>query len=232
VPGFFWSQKGRANYNHTHHTQFDTYDAAIPEYQKNSAIVIAVGALGIANLPTLLPRDNLRAPEQGFGGRRLGVSLADDMTIDEVTEDGLAAKIGLKKGDKIVKVGDQAVADSGEMRSAFMDGPAKTKVTVVRDGAEVAFDVEFPPEPPGGGAARRIGVRLGEGLTIDVVTPGSAADTAGLVSGDKIVKIGDTALSDPSELGPALFQAEGTVKVVVLREGKETTVNLAVPERP
>jgi len=43
VPGFFWSQRGRANYNHTHHTQFDTYDAAIPEYQKNSSIVIAVG---------------------------------------------------------------------------------------------------------------------------------------------------------------------------------------------
>ena len=232
VPGFFWSQKGRANYNHTHHTQFDTFDAAIPEYQKNSSIVIAVGALGIANLPELLPRENLRAPEQGFGGRRLGVQLADDMTIDEVTEDGLAAKIGLKKGDKIVKIGDQPVADSGEMRSAFMDGPAKTKVTVVRDGAEVAFDVEFPPEPPGGGATRRIGVRLGEGLTIDVVTPGSAADTAGLVAGDKIVKIGDTPVEDVSDLGPALFQAEGTVKVVVMREGKETTVNLAVPERP
>ena len=56
VPGFFWSQKGRANYNHTHHTQFDTYEQAIPEYQRNSAVVIAVGALGIANLPTLLSR--------------------------------------------------------------------------------------------------------------------------------------------------------------------------------
>ncbi len=232
VPGFFWSQKGSANYNHTHHTQFDTFDAAIPQYEKNSSIVIAVGALGIANLPGLLPRDNLRAPEQGFGGRRLGVQMADDMTIDEVTEDGLAAKIGLKKGDKIVKIGDQAVADSGEMRTAYMEGPAKTKVTVVRDGKEQTFDVEFPPEPPGGNATRRIGVRLGEGLTIDVVTPGSAADTAGLVSGDKIVKIGDTPVADPSELGPALFQAEGTVKVVVMRDGKEKTVNLAVPERP
>ncbi len=233
VPGFFWSQKGKANYNHTHHTQFDTYDAAIPEYQKNSAIVIAVGALGIANLPDLLPRDNLRAPDQGGGGRRLGVSLADDMTIDEVTEDGLGAKIGLKKGDRIIKVGDQAVADNGEMRTAFQDGPAKTKVVVLRDGAEVPFEVEFPADSgPGGGIGRRLGARLGEGLTLDVVTPGSAADQAGLAAGDKIVRVGDTAVEDMSDLGPALFQAEGAVKIVVLRDGKERTVTLTLPERP
>ena len=36
APGFFWGQSGKAVYNHTHHTQFDTYDAAIPEYQRHS----------------------------------------------------------------------------------------------------------------------------------------------------------------------------------------------------
>ena len=55
VPGFFWGQRGgKADYNHTHHTQFDTYDAAIPEYQKHSSIVIAIGLYGIANLDHLL----------------------------------------------------------------------------------------------------------------------------------------------------------------------------------
>ena len=42
VPGFFWDQAGRANYTHTHHTQYDTYDSAIPEYQRHSAVVAAV----------------------------------------------------------------------------------------------------------------------------------------------------------------------------------------------
>src|SRR4029078_9217538 len=45
VPGFFWSQKGRANYNHTHHTQFDTYDAALPEYPRDSALALALRRL-------------------------------------------------------------------------------------------------------------------------------------------------------------------------------------------
>jgi membrane-associated protease RseP (regulator of RpoE activity) len=232
VPGFFWSQKGRANYNHTHHTQFDTFDAAIPDYQKNSSIVIAVGALGIANLPALLSRENLRAPDGG-GGRRLGVELADDMTIEEVLEDGLAAKIGLLKGDRLLKVGDRPFVDRDDMRTAMREAPVKTKIVVLRDAKEVEFPIEFPPDAgPAGGIGRRLGVRFGDGLTIDVVTPGSAADQAGLAAGDRIVKVGETAVEGPADLGPALPAAGGDAKVVVLRDGKETVVTLAVPERP
>lgn len=60
VPGFFWKQAGRATYRTTHHTQFDTYDSVVPEYQKHSSIVIAIGALGTANLDHLLPRDGVQ----------------------------------------------------------------------------------------------------------------------------------------------------------------------------
>jgi hypothetical protein len=233
VPGFFWSQRGRANYNHTHHTQFDTYDAAIPEYQKNSAIVIAVGALGIANLPELLSRENLRAPMNFGGGRRLGVQLSDNLTIDEVVEDGLAAKAGLLVGDRLLKIGDQPIADSDEMRSELMNGPAKTKVVVLRNGKEIDVPIEFPPDAgPGGAFGRRLGMRFGEGLTIEVVTPGAAADTAGLAAGDKIVKVGDKAVGDPRELFQELAELSGDVKLTVVREGKEVAVKLALPERP
>lgn len=60
VPGFFWNQTGRATYRTTHHTQFDTFDTVVPEYQKHSSIVIALGALGTANLDHLLPRDGVQ----------------------------------------------------------------------------------------------------------------------------------------------------------------------------
>ncbi len=231
VPGFFWNQKGRANYNHTHHTQFDTFDAAVPEYEKNSSIVIAVGALGIANLPDLLSRENLRAPEGG--GRRLGVDLADDMTIDEVRDGGIAAKIGLLKGDRLLKIGDRAVADTDELRTALREAPATTKVVVLRNAKELAIPVELPPDGGAGGAvARRLGVRLGDGLTIDVVTPGGPADQAGVAAGDRIVKVGDTAVDAPADLAQALAPAAGSVKFLVLRDGKETAVTLSLPERP
>ena len=59
VPGFFWMQRGRAVYRTTHHTQYDTYESIVSEYQEHSSIVIAVGALGTANLDHLLPRDGI-----------------------------------------------------------------------------------------------------------------------------------------------------------------------------
>ena len=60
VPGFFWNQSGRATYRTTHHTQYDTFETVVPEYQKHSALVIAVGALGTANLDHLLSRDGIQ----------------------------------------------------------------------------------------------------------------------------------------------------------------------------
>ncbi len=74
VPGFFWRQAGKARYQHTHHTQFDTYDQAVPEYQKHSSLVIALGAFGIANLDHLLSREKLRARAGWAGWAAVGGS--------------------------------------------------------------------------------------------------------------------------------------------------------------
>jgi len=60
IPGFFWRQRGRAVYRQTHHTQYDTYESIVPEYQEHSSIVIAIGAYGIANLDSLVPRANVQ----------------------------------------------------------------------------------------------------------------------------------------------------------------------------
>jgi Zn-dependent M28 family amino/carboxypeptidase len=53
VPGFFWRQSGRVDYEHQHHTQYDTFDVAVPEYQEHSALIVALTAYGVANLPQL-----------------------------------------------------------------------------------------------------------------------------------------------------------------------------------
>ena len=55
VPGFNFDQISRG-YNHTHHSQTDTYDKAVAGDLKQAAAVMAVTAYELANLPDLLPR--------------------------------------------------------------------------------------------------------------------------------------------------------------------------------
>ena len=55
VPGFNFDQISRG-YNHTHHSQSDTYDKAVPGDLKQASAVMAITSWELANLPELLPR--------------------------------------------------------------------------------------------------------------------------------------------------------------------------------
>jgi carboxypeptidase Q len=152
VPGFFWDQGGRANYTRTHHTQYDTYDAAIPEYQRHTAMVVAIAALGIANLPEKLDRTGMRArsaPEAGRGPRRrLGITPGeDDLTIAEVQEDSVAARAGLQRGDLILKIDGREVKDLFGLRDLLADGGPEKTLLVRRAGREITIPVRFEDAP-------------------------------------------------------------------------------------
>jgi carboxypeptidase Q len=55
VPGWNFDQESRG-YNHTHHSQVDTYDHAVASDLIQASAVMAATAFELANLPTLLPR--------------------------------------------------------------------------------------------------------------------------------------------------------------------------------
>lgn len=59
VPGWNYDQESRG-YNHTHHSQVDTYDHAVPSDLRQASAVMAVTAFELANLPVLLPRGPTR----------------------------------------------------------------------------------------------------------------------------------------------------------------------------
>jgi predicted metalloprotease with PDZ domain len=70
------------------------------------------------------------------------------------------------------------------------------------------------------------------GVRVTNVEPGSAADAAGVLAGDILVRVGDIAVTDPSfgERYRARYRtSEGTsLPVVVRRDGRETTLQMAV----
>jgi len=55
IPGFNFDQESRG-YNHTHHSQSDSFDKAVVGDLWQAAAVLAVTAYELANLPQLLPR--------------------------------------------------------------------------------------------------------------------------------------------------------------------------------
>lgn len=130
VPGFFWQQNGDTSYGYIHHTQHDLIDEVVPEYQHASARSIAAGAWRIANMEPSIPRENLPQGRSGGGNRKaLGVFLSEDgVTIEELVNDGLAKKAGLKKGDKILSIGNKKVANQGDLRRALRSAGDSEKV--------------------------------------------------------------------------------------------------------
>ena len=151
VPGFFWTQEGRADWRRGIHTQFDTFDLVIPEYLEHSTTVIALAALGMADLDHLLSREGMLQEggdrRRGGGGRRLGVML-DENVISEVVPDSPAAKAGLKSGDKIVKIDDEDVTDRRSLMRGLFSGEAKKKIVFERDGKRQQVTIEWPSQRP------------------------------------------------------------------------------------
>ena len=145
VPGFYWIQSGRAKYPFGHHTQSDTLALAIPEYQRHTSIVVAVGALRIADLAELLPRENLTAAGTPRNRRLLGVQLdPDEMTITQLIDGGAAEKAGLKIGDKLLKLNGSVLDDMKALSQVIQGAPKESKVIVRRDGKDLELPVTLP----------------------------------------------------------------------------------------
>lgn len=72
-------------------------------------------------------------------------------------------------------------------------------------------------------------------VVVDHVEPGSPAESAGLKSGDLLVKLGDTAVHNTIDVERALLDRKGgeTVPVVMRRQQRETSAELALaaPDR-
>jgi carboxypeptidase Q len=232
VPGFFWTQKGKHIYRYTHHTQHDNFDQAVAEYQRRSTIVIATGALGIANLDELLNRENMRAPRRQR--KVLGVQLADGMTIDSVSPGSIAARAGFKAGDKFVSGNGQGIKNINDLRAIIQAATGKTVFVIERSGAKKNLVAEFPgrQQRNGPSAGRRtLGVTL-DGMAIASVSKGSVAEKAGLKVGDRFIKGSGKPINSIEDLRSIIQAARGSASFVVVRGDKEITLTAEFDAQP
>lgn len=130
VPGFFWNQGGQG-YDRVHHTHFDVFETVDPVQQEHSAIVVAVGAYGFAQLDHLLDRTDAEAVEP----RRMGVSL-EGTRITRVSGRGKAKDAGWQDGDVILSIDGSEMKDRDGVTELVRSGGAK-KVFRLQRGQEI-----------------------------------------------------------------------------------------------
>jgi len=138
VPAFYWSQSGKSDYEHYHHTQYDHADAVIDSYQRHSALVVAIAAWNLANQPELLDRSNLEMLEP----RRMGAYLEGNVVV-ELAARGVAETAGVLEGDRIVEIEGQAIADDHELVAALQRGGTRKRVVVERGPVDAIERVEL-----------------------------------------------------------------------------------------
>ncbi|MBL8702674.1 MAG: Do family serine endopeptidase [Alphaproteobacteria bacterium] len=180
--------------------------------------------------------------------------------VAAVSPDSPAAHAGLQAGDVVTAIDDRPIASGRELAREIGGARAGTEIAlkVVRAGQPHVMRLRVGTDPASAAAARteaavgngpRLGVvlaplspdlrrslKLGagvEGVVIDRVQPGSAADQAGLRPGDVVTAVAGAPVRDPDQAGAAI--REGLVRkdrplvLQVRREGGAMFVAIPTP---
>jgi M6 family metalloprotease-like protein len=179
------------------------------------------------------PFQSGKAAQTGY----LGVSVERDargrLVVEELQPDSPAAKAGVKKGDLVARIGEQAVSTPQAFREWLQThGPGESiKLGVLRDDKplELSATLAATSRPMKAGGQRvYLGVELGDGkegdgVPVDRVTPGSPAEKAGVKSGDRLLKADGTEIVRSGRLTDLLSEKKpgDVLTLAVRRDGKD-----------
>jgi regulator of sigma E protease len=151
-------------------------------------------------------------------------------TVADVLPDSPAEAAGLRRGDKVVRIGGEDARDQQTQVNQIVLAPDQVKpVEIERDGAHLTVSMSTGQDPVYhlGAPGWRLIQEGGGPPEVDMVLGGSPADKAGLLHGDKIVGIDGRSPQGEMELKALLENSIGReVKLAVSRAGER--LNLAV----
>jgi regulator of sigma E protease len=159
------------------------------------------------------------------------------LSSTEVNKNGivageLAQEIGLKTGDKIVRVNGKPFDDFSQVISSDVFLGSNSSYTVSRDGKEIEIDIpnnfiEKLSDPD----EKRNFIRAREPFTIGEIIPGMPAAKAGIKEGDKVVSINGKPVEFFHQLQDELQKLKGKpTSLVVQRGAEQKTLPIKVSE--
>jgi regulator of sigma E protease len=149
--------------------------------------------------------------------------------IGEVVPNKPAAKAGLRTGDRIVQIKGEPVNDFDDVRMVVStNAGTPLPVVYVRDGATRTTTLTPEKEESDYGPVGRAGISYWIEPLIGRVEPGSAAATAGLQAGDRILMVNGKPVRDMSEYA-RLADATKTQPVDLQVQRGGSTLAVKVP---
>jgi regulator of sigma E protease len=132
---------------------------------------------------------------------------ADNVRAVYVQDGSLGYDIGLRTGDRLVAIGGEPLERFQDYRQRMVIADPLT-ITVERDGQLVTLDGPRDIMTQLGRTDGDLGINIQPPI-ISGVAQGSPADSAGLQSGDRIVRIGDRQVAFWTELSDAVQASQG-----------------------
>jgi serine protease Do len=180
----------------------------------------------------------------------LGLKQTGGALVADVVRGGPAEKAGLKVGDVIVEFDKKIIKDSADLPAAVARVAPGTSVQlkIAREGKQISLpitvgemkdseviasigpesDLGLTVQPVTPDIAQSLGLERAEGLVVASVKPGSAADDAGLRSGDVITQVNRHPVKNLADYNREISRTEKTKSVLFLVHRGESSVFLAL----
>jgi len=179
----------------------------------------------------------------------LGLNPARGALVADMVKGGPAERAGVKTGDVIVEFDRKPIKDSSDLPSAVARVAPGTavQVKIARDGKEMTLPItvgemketEVATSTQAGELgltvqsltpqlAESLGIERGEGLVISAVKPGSAAEEAGMRSGDVISEINRQPVKNLADYNREIARNEKAKSVLFLVRRGQSSLFLAL----
>jgi len=169
-----------------------------------------------------------------MGGVEVYRYLNEPALVGPVAADSIAARAGLRSGDRIISVDGNTVRTWQDMEIAVGTAPrGEVPFVVLRDGKQVDLQLAFPNTPTVDAASLGFKFTLPE-TAVALVEANSPAAAAGLEPGDRIVGVEGAGKSGTSydEILNIVSESEGVpLKFQVLRDGGTSAEDRKEPAR-
>ena len=180
----------------------------------------------------------------------LGLKQNAGALVADVVKGGPAEKAGVKAGDIIVEFDRKEIKDSSDLPAAVARVAPGTVVQlkIAREGKQISLPITvgemkdsevvasaghesemgLTVQPITPDIAQSLGLERAEGLVVASVKPGSAADEAGLRSGDVITQINRRPVKNLADYNREISRNEKSKSVLFLVRRGESSVFLAL----